>query len=446
MSKDSNIKKIPKWASETASVTLAEFLCNEINKIESNFNSSGLHGIDYLLRSEERGHRYKLALDMGRKFTVHSRSKRLINHLFKMSMLDDDYRSAYVSDLRYESNTSGAKYYSSEAIGHLISCYRHNPFDTNGGKDFIKSLKFILDDGYDASSQPSVNQGCQRLIFALIYNLGYQLLADNIDLEYIMEQLSPVADAILTFTDLSPEAKEGMKRQVFINLLSHEPEGLEFMNVRAEELQGVPLHAALQNKDEMQSFCYTLAGPLHLFINDESRKCLAEPLAANYFESHGYKIDIQTAMKGFLARDHFVGYLARRSNEDIQYIQNGITGRGPQVQITIALSVALMKPDVLARLDDKAKLAVIDHALRYIGKQFVRNPKEPNLSGCKESIAEVVRKSPDMIPKIIDMLFDNGLLIPKMYEWFGFGLEEMKFVGKRAHAFKGAMLEQDLGM
>lgn len=396
--------------------------------------------LDFLLNDEHPDHRRKIELDLAGKFMRYSQSKWLINHLLKLSMLNEGCQYIYLQEMRADRTCSY------DSIGHLITCLDWISSENPSRDTLGKALACILHGGYDRDSSNSINRGCQRLIFALVYNQGYRKIANKVEPASIIEIFSPVIDSILDLSDLSDTAKDGMKRHVYINLFSHHPAGLAFLNVQSKELQGVPIHDGLQEVDELMSFCYTLAGPLHLFINNDSRKTLASVKAVDYFESLGYQINIHTAYGGFLSRDHTIGYLARKDISSIDFIEKGLTGSGENIDITIALSVTLMKPDVLIMLSDEAKIKVIGHVLRYIGKQFAKNPSEPNLSGCKESIAHVVRASPDIIPKIIDMMFENGLLIPKMYEWFGFGREEMKFVGNRANLFKGAILEQDLGM
>lgn len=446
MSIEENLKKIPKWASQTASETLSGFLSVPRTRVDANLKIRGLHSLDFLLIDEDPVHRAKLAMDITGKFIQYSRNKRLVSHISSMSILDDLCKSIYFRDLLSDSSSCNPKLHGDTSIEHLMNLMSIEQMVYKKRPPMKESIKFMVDNHAENGSEVSKRIVIQSLSRSLIYNTGYKYLSEGIDPQDVFCKLAPVADDLLSLVEMSESAREVVKRQSFINLFCYKPDGLLFMNTVPEELQGVPDYSGMQNRDELKGFDATIAGPLHIFFSDESMQLGSLPKAVGYFESNGHLINIETALMGCLSKDISIGYLATRDEDSLNYIQSGITGNGRHVSITIALSVTLMKPDVLVKMNDDAKLAVIGHALMYIGKQYKNNPKEPNLSGCKLSIAHVVKASPNIIPKVIDMLYDNGLLIPRMYEWFGFGHKEMKFVGKRADAFKATMLEQDLGM
>ena len=378
--------------------------------------------------------------------------------------MDEKSFRKYLNPLMGQSVLSHLKdvrncYFSDEAEGKkALGVRAHRAFFLVSGRDrytpdeYKEMLMVLLrerDDSLDAVDRRILAMRIENAFQPLVYNYGYRLKADGLSNEEVCQKASAHIDSLLDFLAMEPEIHIALKRQVLINLFSAFPDALEMLNARPEELQGVILDPALINSDDANLFSNTLGGPLRIFSAIDSvkpTKRSAQVIA--FFENSGYPLTFETAARGRLLNSRAIFELFSNSYPDgySVFLEQSLTGAQPPLAINDALLLHLMVPARLSLYSDPAFLKLFDRTLEYFKKQKERS-KSKNLLAGFYGIGQILNERTHLRAVVIERLVDESLLKPQVFDWCGFGPQELKVLGKLAPTeLKNHVLSNALGL
>jgi len=275
-------------------------------------------------------------------------------------------------------------------------------------------------------------------LLAMVYNYGYRLKAtvpiSNFELK---EEVEPVIDHLLEQFKSSPEFTAALKRQVMINLFSAFPRGLEMFGTKPEELQGVILDPVLKTHPDAQYFLKTLMGPVALFRADKS--VVEESKASSvidYLTAAGYPITVETASRGLLFDRPEFSALIHHEGGESAVLDAYLAEDRPAEKMPRHVIRALLRTEYLRSYSDRAALNILCAGLdlRAAEAAQARLPKL-HLKG-------LFAQRPGLVEPVLDHLWKNDLLTPKVFQELGFDHKELRLLGSRA---PDSLAEQVLG-
>ncbi|MDT8925284.1 hypothetical protein RBE51_21045 [Pseudomonas taiwanensis] len=280
-------------------------------------------------------------------------------------------------------------------------------------------------------------------LLAMVYNYGYRLKAtmpiSNFDLK---EEVSPVIDHLLAQFKSTPEFTAALKRQVMINLFSAFPRGLEMFGTKPEELQGVILDPVLKSHPDAQYFLKTLMGPVALFRADKSATEESKASSViDYLTAAGYPITVETASQGLLFdRPEFSALIHHEGGEsavlDAYLAEDRSADKMPRHVIK-----ALMRPEYLRSYSDRAALNILRTGLNLRAAEVNQDRL------LKLHLKGLFDQRPGLVEPVLDHLWKNDLLTPKVFQELGFDHKELRLLGSRApDSLAEHVLGGDLGL
>jgi hypothetical protein len=321
-------------------------------------------------------------------------------------------------------------------------------FFSNAVKDLLSHKTPI-----NEMTNTQLGQAIEQALVPLVYNFGYKLIADGADILTTLREASRRVNVLVSFVPGSPEFCKALSRQILINLLSPFPEGLDMLQAKPEELQGVMLNRVLIEDPLAQAFSSTLAGPVALFSQKSpTRPELKEGLLIKYLARIGFRVDLDIAITGYLAKEREILFLAGGSPGWSAGVDEKLQKDGVDGQVYWNFAAGLFQPSVLSQYSDKAVLNLIALALdREIQevKKFNENPLSTHVKKTPKgfvSPAAILRDRPHLCEPILELLEKRDWITPNIVEWCGFTGRELRALGQRApKLLKSIVLESSLG-
>jgi hypothetical protein len=298
-----------------------------------------------------------------------------------------------------------------------------------------------------------LGQAVEKALIPLVYNFGYKLKAEGVDNETVMREVSRRIDILVADMGLNEAFQNALSRQILINLFSAFPDGLKMLQAKPEELQGVMLAPVLIDDPLAALFPSTLQGPLKLFSHStvNPREHQAGKII-DYLTDAGYPLELDTAIQGCLATEHFLVHLAYRQSGRSPALEKKLEENIPLNQVHRSVLTYLSEPGHLCDYSDAAVLRVIAEALD-LEENAVSKFKKPvpnRASRTPEgysSMAPILKDRPHLFESVLEMIEDRNLLTQGIIEWCGFTHRELKALGKRApNELKKVILESSLGL
>jgi hypothetical protein len=344
---------------------------------------------------------------------------------------------------------------SRDEISALVSLDYRGRLDADDKVFFRGAVEQLLelDIELNAMSGRQLAQAMERALVPLVYNFGYKLMASGAGIRTTMSEADRRIDVLLSFLPATNGFKAALARQIQINLFSAFPEGLELLQAKPEELQGVMLNPLLVGDQVARDFGATLSGPVALFSQSaQNQPEYRSGKLIEFLGNAGYPINLDTAVNGYLARESditnlLIGHSGWSPALDQVFQKKGHIGR-----VNKALSVALFQPSVICLYSDEAVLNMIEFAL---SSEFALinsgNKKFPggSISALYRytSPARVLRERPYLFEPVLQMLEKADLIEASVVDWCGFSHRELKAMGSRAPSqLKKILLENSLGL
>jgi hypothetical protein len=313
----------------------------------------------------------------------------------------------------------------------------------------LAKMLMSLKDPEEGPSPENLATRIEGLLIPLVYNFGYKLKAQGKDDEAIIEAASRRVDLLLSFAPTAPAFREALKRQILINLFSAFPEGLEMLQAKPEELQGVMLNAVLITDPWAKLFSRTLAGPAQLFTKSNSmeKEERAFPLI-DFLAKTPYPIDLHVALDGHLFKHTGIIYLAHKYQGWSAPLETKILQSASPVCINRNFGSYLSDPSRIRKYTDAAVLKMIEQAIYVEEKSSKHYPSPPNRGPLAyESIAPLLKERPHLVVPVIELMDKYDYFRPAMLEWCGIGPEVLKTLGSKAPSeLKKVLLESSLGL
>jgi hypothetical protein len=283
----------------------------------------------------------------------------------------------------------------------------------------------------------------EQALLPLIYNYGYKLKARGLPGHEVLVRASSRVEALLSFLPASSEFLKALERQILINLFSAFPEDLELLNAQPEELQGVMLNPILIKDTHVRFFQKTLAGPLALFTPRYSASVGHRGTQmVSFFKDTPYPLHLDMAVRGHLQGLQEIIHLAENCPGRSMVFEQLLLDDSTLFDPHIGLIRYLAEPEQLESYSDGAVLKLFEKVIINDDVHFVRDNGKSQVP----SVAPVFNQRPHLFEAVIQILEDNDRLNHTLFEWCGFGVKELKAIGKRAPSeLKGAFLEDSLG-
>lgn len=298
-----------------------------------------------------------------------------------------------------------------------------------------------------------LGQAIEKAMVPLVYNFGYKLMADGAGILTTMLEAARRINVLVSFVPGSPAFCKALSRQILINLFSAFPKGLEMLQAKPEELQGVMLNQVLIDDPLAEAFSMTLAGPVALFAQKTPTKPeLEEGLLIKYLARAGYPLHVDTAINGYLAKEREILCLAYQSPWWSPSVDDKLQKKGKDGQVHWNFASKLFEPSVLGLYSDQAVLNLIefslDHELRQLSKYtYSTATNDRKTPKGFVSPAAILKDRPHLCEPILEMLELREWINPGMVEWCGFTHRELKVLGSRApRELKSIVLESGLGL
>jgi hypothetical protein len=371
-----------------------------------------------------------------------------------LSMITSELRPAIHKFLNQPISDKGYGNLSHDQIGALVSLDYKGNLDEEDQAFFISSvaemlsLKIPLNDMTDKQ----LGQAIEKAMVPLVYNFGYKLIADGADILTTMREAARRINVLVSFVPGSPAFCKALSRQILINLFSAFPEGLNMLQAKPEELEGVMLNPALIDNPLAEAFSMTLAGPIALFAQKTPTKPeLEEGLLIKYLAKAGYPLKVDTAINGYLAKEREILCLAYQSPWWSPSVDDKLQKKGKEGQVHWNFASKLFEPSVLCQYSDQAVLNLIefslDRELRDLSKYQFAADREKRTPKGFVSPAAILRDRPHLCEPILEMLEQREWINPSIVDWCGFTHRELKLLGSRApRELKSIVLESGLGL
>jgi hypothetical protein len=299
-----------------------------------------------------------------------------------------------------------------------------------------------------------LGQAIEKALVPLVYNFGYKLVADGADILTTLREASRRVNVLVSFVPGSPAFCKALSRQILINLLSPFPEGLDMLQAKPEELQGVMLNRVLIDDPLAQAFSTTLAGPVALFSQKSpTMPELKEGMLIKYLARIGYPVELDIAINGYLAKEREILFLAGGSPVWSAVVDEKLQKDGGPSEVYWNFAARLFEPTVLGQYSDKAVLNLIalalDREIQEVNK-FNENPLNSHVKKTPKgflSPAPILRDRPHLCEPILELLEQRDWITSSIVEWCGFTGRDLKALGQRApRALKSILLESSLGL
>ena len=284
----------------------------------------------------------------------------------------------------------------------------------------------------------------QNALLPLVYNYGYKLKASGLPGHEVLAKASSRIDSLLSFLPATSEFLKALERQILINLFSAFPEDLEMLSAQPEELQGVMLNPVLLKEPMARFFSKTLAGPMALFSPRYSAPASHRGTQiVSFFNATPYPLHLDIAVRGYMLDRQEMVYLAENCPGRSSGVEQILLDDSLAFDPPMGLVKYLSQPEQLKEYSDPAVLKLIEHLI--IG-DVAKSHRDKGVPVKTPSVAPVLSERPHLVEPIIKILEDQDCLNATMFEWCGFGVKELKALGKRAPSeLKGLLLEESLG-
>jgi hypothetical protein len=410
---------------------------------------AGLHGLHFRMALDDSAGRLKHTMALaGALYDIGGKSFRnYLKPLVGLSVLNHakDVQQDYVSDEFQGKHPSS------------ISVLRANELvcgHVEGKRDeFKEALRVLLLERDTSMAEVERHRLAMRIenaFLPLVYNYGYRLKADGVSNEVVCQKASANIDALLDFLEMEPETHNALKRQVLINLFSAFPDGLDMLKAKPDELQGVMLDPSLICSGDANLFAKTLAGPVVLFSAIDSVKpTKRSALLIDFFENTNYPLDFETAVRGRLLNSRSIMELFSNShpNGHSDLLEQALTGVQPQIKLNDGMILYLMAPARLSLYSDAAFMKLVALTLDFFKKQQDMSASVSFLAAGFYSIGNIFKDRPHLRDGVLELLVEQSLLKPKVFDWCNFGPRELKSLGKMAPTeLKDHVLSSALGL
>jgi hypothetical protein len=290
-----------------------------------------------------------------------------------------------------------------------------------------------------------ISSKVEAALLPLVYNYGYKLKARGLLGPEVMAKVLDRTESLLSFVPATREFLKALERQILINLFSAFPEDLEMLNAQPEELQGVMLNPVLIMDRHAKYFNKTLAGPLALFSHRHSAPTnFFGTQIVNFFKTTAYPLHLDIAVQGYLQGYQEIINLAENCPGRSMAVEQLLLGDEANFDPHIGLIRYLTEPEQLDSYSDEAVVKLIERFIIDDQLDFVRTGK--GVSTEAPSVAPVLSQRPQLFEPMVKMLEEHGRLDSTLFEWCGYGVKELKALGKRApNELKRDLLEDSLG-
>jgi hypothetical protein len=412
--------------------------------LQGDFSQSGLHGLHFRMNISNPKDRITCTLGLafalyevspGSFRACHNPVQALLALAHNRSVV-----SSYFNDSRHWS------VYSAENTRLLMEgAQSASPEAFHAALDQYLQMDAKQLSGWSPSSQALK---IEKALIPLVYNYGYRLKAAGVSNEDILQKASANIDALLKFVDLSQPFQKALTRQILINLFSPFPDGLEMMDAKPEELQGVSLDPVLVDDPASEGFRYTLSGPVAVFGADQStKKDERRTQILEYFKDSPDEIDFEVAIHGRMAKSAIiVDLFADQAGGHSVFMDEVLSGQRPPVYMDDAFLGHLMHRDRVKLYSDQAVLSLAASSIDYL-KDNARFSRSVFMGQGSKSLDLTFKERPHLRDKVLQLLVDKELLTPDVFDWFGFGQRELKIVGHQApKELKQHVLHDALGL
>lgn len=290
----------------------------------------------------------------------------------------------------------------------------------------------------------------EKAFMHLVYNLGYRLKAMGYDNVTIMDEVSPTIDHLIGKVTQDKDFSEALKRQVLINLFSAFTAGLKLLDAKGEELQGVILDKALINHPLSASFASTLKGPMHLFSSSTETTHsfhVATPML-RFFRNMGHAIGIDTSIDGNLEENIQVNILLQ-SDHPLKMVEDkgaDLLKNQEGCFRSFKVRQMILSASILEKYDDKTAVSLLSAGLADITSTFFNHKGIPGSTGYTQ-LKPFFDARPHLKAIVLDEMVAQNKVNTKLFEVFGFGVQELRVLGSRAPAtFRDSFMGADLGL
>jgi hypothetical protein len=414
--------------------------------LQNDFRKTGLHGLHFRMGVNKPSDRINCTMALA--FILY----RFSPHSFRASMNPVQGLSAFPDNRIVESGYFGddSNYtwpgYESDSVKLLL-----NGAHAANSEDYRLALEQYL--SWDPKEMSGHSQSKQAFkiedaLVPLVYNYGYRLKAAGMSNEDVLLKASGNIDALLVVADLNPQFKEALKRQILINMFSPFEDGLEMMDAKPEELQGVMLNPVLVDDPASAGFRMTLSGPVAVFGADQScQKADRRTQIIEYFKDSPYEIDFEVAIHGLMAKSAIiVDLFAAQSGGHSAFMDEVLSGLRPPVYMDNDFLGHLMQHDRVKLYSDQAVLSLLTRSIDYL-KGCARFSARVFMDHGFKSPDLTIKERPHLRDQVLQMLVEKEYLTADVFDWFGFGQRELKIVGAKApQELKQHILHNALGL
>ena len=439
-------------------VHLERLHAHDFDSLMKDLNCHGMHGLHFRMGIADPDLRIELTQKLADTLVFSTwRSGLLIGSIdhqphFPISSLSytssgvaEEVHEDYVAWIAHSGSrieTSPYTFAQSQALRDIDTVFHADPALAISAITHLLTEKGHLP--WDDLPQQAIQ--AEKAFLTLVYNRGYRMRVEGCSCEDIATALRPVIQHILGRLEISSGLSAALERQVLVNLFSAFPEGLEMLEARPEELQGLPKNPAVLNDPDALLFIRTLSGPLTLFRANESAPLLysATQVVSTLMDS-GYPVHPDLAAGGFLVRgmpheDLMLNCHVYSKVIEEQLMCARMSREHPDScaladELSPRVITHLANPDILQHYHDQVVLKVIELALPVASTSKIT------------SIHQIFMDRPHLVEPTLRIMTDNFYINEKTFAFCHFGMRELRMLGINApEQMLSNRLESDLGL
>lgn len=425
-----------------------------VGAIQNQAYACGLHNLHFRSNMQDMESQCWATTLLSRFLTDHHSEAARNDDVFPLRSLSmvitDDFtyeiKHAVDAQTDYEDDNDEVFHFTQAELDKMLGLYTAKKWEVDdsaleSGIDKLISSKGVFAEELSVGKmlKPFLAKAIEEGLIPMVYNHGYRLKAtmpiSNHDLR---EELNPIIDTLLGRFEGSPAFTAALKRQIFINLFSAFPKGLEMFDVKPGELQGVITDEALLNDPSHVYFLKTLMGPVALFSQvDQDYSSTSASAIVNFLNEAGYPIDVDVAAQGLMMGTPELSKLIVHSNGESEFLNQHFQSNKPIGREMSGAVRALLTKERLEHYSDEIAVKVIESYFKH------RDNRVRDIPDFKA----ILSARPALVKPALEILKNTGNLDQDTFKACGFGSKELRLLGKYApDDLAESMLGGDLGL
>lgn len=277
----------------------------------------------------------------------------------------------------------------------------------------------------------------------LVYNFGYRLKLMGFDNQTIIDEISPTIDyLLLKITDEKPFS-EGLKRQIFINLFSAFPSGLQLFDTNAGDLAGLNKDNRVLKHPLYVQFLETFRGPISLF-DSSGYDNYESPGIGNmlkFFREAGYEVDYDLTSGGILPpfSQMLVLYASKHPLASVMSSKGEILASGEGSFRSAGIKTSFLDENILSQYPQEVSEGIIISCAGVLNDL----PVGKNLKGFKNYLNDNF----ELKSSVMKILAEKKILNYSTFSAMGGSIADLKRLGDLApKEIRENHLSADLGI